>query len=851
MAEEVKFQKVDGKSLDIEAVDKEKLKKIFPQCFNEGTLDINKLLSLCGEYIDNDYEKYKFEWKGKSECYRIAGKRSTGTLRPCPEESVDFENTNNLYIEGDNLEVLKLLQTAYYRKVKMIYIDPPYNTGNDFVYEDDFKDPLAKYKEITSQTTKSNPETMGRYHTNWLNMMYPRLRLAANLLRDDGVIFISIDDNEVHNLRKLCDEVFGEENFIGIIIQSKQNAKNDTLNIQKNHEYIIAYRKSILLSENGTKILATIADSYKSIKDIYEENGKYFYINDTITTRGDGGTLSARPNLGYTVYYNPKTKDKVAVCDYDISKAKIAKDYSEIYKDDLNLVKKGYIPIRPPKVRGQLGVWTWSLEKFNEEKESIIITGKQNSYAVKKRVFIDQSVVRNVNGKLQYCNCSLSNVRSVWNYSTNDGTMTLNEIMSNTNTFSNAKNLDMIKKLIDIVPLFEKDIILDFFSGSATTAHAVMQLNAEDGGNRQFIMVQLPELTAENSEAFKAGYKNICEIGKERIRRAGAKIKEEYLKNHLALTGHSSTGEEQFPSQGGVAAQADGVVKSRNTQNYLSLPYNAELTERAKELRKAGNLSEVLLWNQIKNKQFKGLDFDRQKIIGNYIVDFYCASLGVVIEIDGYSHENKVDYDSIREDYLKSLGLTVIHILDSDVKKNIEEVMMMLKNHVSLTTPPNGTPPQEGNGIGTGAPEGRENIPDFGFKVLKLDTSNLVKWDDTPTDSEEDLFQRMDSVVKSLKNDRSELDVVFEVMLKLGIPPTYKVNEINVNGRKVYSIGDDGLVLICLDSANGGITPEDISAMCDLAPAKIVAAEEAFEDDIALSNAYYISKDKGIEIELL
>ena len=665
------FTKLDGKSLDIEEKAKERLKTVFPECFSEGKLDINKLLSLCGEYIDNDFEKYKFEWKGKSECYRIAGKRSTGTLRPCPEESVDFENTNNLYIEGDNLEVLKLLQTAYYRKVKMIYIDPPYNTGNDFVYEDDFKDPLAKYKEITSQTTKSNPETMGRYHTNWLNMMYPRLRLAANLLRDDGVIFISIDDNEVHNLRKLCDEVFGEENFIGIIIQSKQNAKNDTLNIQKNHEYIIAYRKSILLSENGTKILATIADSYKSIKDIYEENGKYFYINDTITTRGDGGTLSARPNLGYTVYYNPKTKDKVAVCDYDISKAKIAKDYSEIYKDDLNLVKKGYIPIRPPKVRGQLGVWTWSLEKFNEEKESIIITGKQNSYAVKKRVFIDQSVVRNVNGKLQYCNCSLSNVRSVWNYSTNDGTMTLNEIMSNTNTFSNAKNLDMIKKLIDIVPLFEKDIILDFFSGSATTAHAVMQLNVEDGGNRQFIMVQLPELTAENSEAFKAGYKNICEIGKERIRRAGAKIKAEH-------------------------------------------------------------------------------------------------------------------------------------------------------------------------------PE-----VDTGFKVLKLDTSNLVKWDDTPTDSEEDLFKRMDSVVKSLKNDRSELDVVFEVMLKLGIPPTYKVNEINVNGRKVYSIGDDGLVLICLDSANGGITPEDISAMCDLAPAKIVAAEEAFEDDIALSNAYYISKDKGIEIELL
>ncbi len=255
MTQDIQIPKMDGKSLDIEASEKEKLKSLFPQCFTEDKLDIDKLLSLCGEYIDNDFEKYKFEWKGKSEYYRIAGKCSTGTLRPCPEESVDFENTNNLYIEGDNLEVLKILQKAYFRKVKMIYIDPPYNTGNDFVYEDDFKDPLVKYKEITSQTTKSNPETMGRYHTNWLNMMYPRLRLAANLLRDDGVIFISIDDNEVTNLRKLCDEVFGEENFIGTIIQNKQNSKNDILNIQKNHEYIIAYRKSILLDTTGTKIL--------------------------------------------------------------------------------------------------------------------------------------------------------------------------------------------------------------------------------------------------------------------------------------------------------------------------------------------------------------------------------------------------------------------------------------------------------------------------------------------------------------------------------------------------------------------------------------------------------------------
>ena len=241
----VDIKKIDGKSMDIEAAEKEKLKAVFPECFAEGKLNIDKLLSLCGEYIDNDFEKYKFEWKGKSECYRIASKRSTGTLRPCQEESVDFDKTNNLYIEGDNLEVLKLLQSAYYRKVKMIYIDPPYNTGNDFVYEDDFKDPLAKYKEITSQTTKSNPETMGRYHTNWLNMMYPRLRLAANLLRDDGVIFISIDDNEVTNLRRLCDEVFGEENFVDCITWNKRVPKNDNKGIGNIHEYILVYVKNL------------------------------------------------------------------------------------------------------------------------------------------------------------------------------------------------------------------------------------------------------------------------------------------------------------------------------------------------------------------------------------------------------------------------------------------------------------------------------------------------------------------------------------------------------------------------------------------------------------------------------
>lgn len=234
--------KLDGMSMNIEQTEMEKLKAVFPQCFAEGKLDIDKLLSLCGEYIDNDFEKYKFEWKGKIESLKLAQKRSTGTLRPCKAESVNFDETKNLYIEGDNLEVLKLLQTAYYNKIKMIYIDPPYNTGNDFVYEDDFADPMARYKEVTQQTTKSNAETMGRYHTNWLNMMYPRLRLAANLLADDGIIFISIDDNEVHNLRKLCDEMFGEENLIAELIWDLGTGTTAG-HFTRGHEYVVCYAK--------------------------------------------------------------------------------------------------------------------------------------------------------------------------------------------------------------------------------------------------------------------------------------------------------------------------------------------------------------------------------------------------------------------------------------------------------------------------------------------------------------------------------------------------------------------------------------------------------------------------------
>lgn len=294
-------EQLDGLSMDLEGANKEKLQSVFPECFTEGRLDIDKLLSLCGEYITDDYEKYEFKWKGKSDCLRLAQRRSTATLRPCPSESVAFDTTQNLYIEGDNLEVLKLLQKSYFRKVKMIYIDPPYNTGNDFVYADDFKDPLARYKEVTQQTTKSNPETMGRYHTNWLNMMYPRLRLAANLLRDDGVIFISIDEHEEHNLRKICDEVFGEEHFIAsVAIVNNLKGRSDDKYIATAHEWLLIYQNGSF-DTYGVAVPEEYVEEYK----LSDENGKYRLQG--LRKRGSGAKREDRPNMFYPFYYNPQT----------------------------------------------------------------------------------------------------------------------------------------------------------------------------------------------------------------------------------------------------------------------------------------------------------------------------------------------------------------------------------------------------------------------------------------------------------------------------------------------------------------------------------------------------------------
>jgi adenine-specific DNA-methyltransferase len=490
---------LDGKSMNIIEQNIEKLKEIFPEVFSEGKIDFSKFEEELGSFKTDENERYNFTWNGKSEAKKIALTPSTGTLRPCKVESKDWDTTQNLYIEGDNLEVLKLLQKSYHKKVKMIYIDPPYNTGKDFVYKDNFRDNIKNYLEITGQVDSdgnklsTNSETSGRYHSDWLNMMYPRLKLARNLLKDDGVIFISIDDNEVANLRKLCDEIFGEDNFVAqMSIITGANQSGEGVLIQKNIETCLVYSKNIELCE-----INKVDKTEETLRN----------LNDAPTP------LETRDEMGYTIYYNPISNDLIPLKDYDKSKIHLNNE-KLVYSDNIQLLDKGYIPIRPGMRNNKLHRWRWGFETFLERISEIVIQFKNNNYGA----YFKQE--------------GFNSPKNIHNFSV--GTLEIKNLFDGIKLFDYPKSIKYLS-YINSISTRGNELILDFFSGSATTAHAVMKLNSEDNGNRKFICVQLPETTDEKSEAFKAGYKNICEIGKERIRRAGEKVKSESGKTELDI----------------------------------------------------------------------------------------------------------------------------------------------------------------------------------------------------------------------------------------------------------------------------------------------------------------------------
>ena len=476
--DKLKMHSEDGIAQNID-----RIAQLFPNCITEiktsagdieQAVDFDKLKAeLSCPIAEGNTQRYQFTWPDKLEASRLANTPTTSCLRPCRDESVDFDHTQNLYIEGDNLEVLKVLRHTYTGKVKMIYIDPPYNTGKDFVYEDDFACDQENFllrsgqKDASGNRLVANSNSNGRFHTDWLNMIYPRLKLARELLSDDGVMFISIDDNEIDNLRKVCSEVFGDKNIVAQLIwKRKQGGANDSEHIVVEHEYVLAVAKNIdhleLLLDRTTKI-------DQKTYPFEDEHGRY----NLVTL--DKSSIQISQSLIYDI---------------------VGPD-SQVYK--------------PRVINGKQSCWRWGKQKVEADYDQLVFKNG-NIYTkfympegIKPRsLLIDDVFGRNAAGGAD-----------------------LKKLFNNSKPFSYPKPVSLIRHLISIA-CDKEGLILDFFSGSATTAQAVMRMNATDGGFRKFIMVQLPEELSQDSEGFKAGFKNICDIGKERIRRAGAAIKEEF-----------------------------------------------------------------------------------------------------------------------------------------------------------------------------------------------------------------------------------------------------------------------------------------------------------------------------------
>jgi adenine-specific DNA-methyltransferase len=493
-----------------------KLKELFPELITEDKINFDVFKQVFSDEFEAGEDLYKFTWAGKEQARREAHKPSTGTLRPCKEESVDWDTTQNLYIEGDNLEVLKLLQKSYSNKIKMIYIDPPYNTGKDFVYRDNYKDNLKNYQQVTGQVDdegnriSTNTESDGRYHSNWLNMMYPRLRLARNLLNDDGVIFMTIDDNEIENLKKISSEIFGESNFMGCVMWNSTKSVTNTALISVSHNYNLVFAKDI---------------------NYFTKNREHFRLPET----GEGfsnpdndirGPWKAdpfqvggwRPNQQYEIT-NPKTGEK-------------------------------YLP-------NSGSSWKNDFDKFqilmNDDR---IIFGTSGDSGPQRKRFLTEALER---GKV---------TKTWWDDvgATTNGTTLVKNLFNNSSVFTNPKPVDLIEKMIQLGDHTKNGIILDFFGGSSTTAHAVFNVNENYTRNNKFILVQLPELIDEKEESYKQGFRKITEIGKERIRRAGKKIKED---NPL-LSGNLDTGFKVFKLDSSNIKGWEGSVENLENNLYES-----------------------------------------------------------------------------------------------------------------------------------------------------------------------------------------------------------------------------------------------------------------------------------------
>ncbi|MGN0524232.1 MAG: site-specific DNA-methyltransferase [Eubacterium sp.] len=599
--------------------------------------------------VDGKEERYQFTWPDKKKSVLLANAPINKTLRPCREESVDFDNTENLYIEGDNLEVLKLLQETYLGKIKMIYIDPPYNTGNDFVYNDEFGMRNEEWDEVSGNydddgnqivgKIERNTEANGRFHTDWLNMIYPRLKLAKDLLTDDGVIFISIDDNEVDNLRKACNEIFGEQNFVGQTIRVSSPTQNIAKYISIMHDYTLVYCKNKGMNSGDWSVKKNYADEF--------ERRASMLIKQGLSEEEVASELRA-----LTKYPRFFDFDHYTMCD----KNGVFQLVSMGGVDKGNTKTEIYHPVTGKPCTMPQGGWRYKEDVLLElVKKEQIYYGKDEKSVPRKKLYLKDYLTQIPKG--------------VNFYDTQSDVRFLKE---NNLPFDFPKPKDYISYFANMIGVKDGEIVLDFFSGSATTAHAVMQLNAEDGGNRKFIMVQLPEETDEKSEAYKAGYKNICEIGKERIRRAGNKILEDAMD---------------------------------------------ETTDIAKY----------------------GESFEVDRTINKY-----------------------------------------------------------------------------------------QNL-DIGFRVLKCDSSNMKNVYYSPNDYD---FNTIDDYVSNIKEDRTPEDLLFQVMLDLGVLLSSKIEESIIDGKKVFNVADNFLIA-CFDN---DVTEATITEIAKKKPYYFVMRDSSMANDSVATN---------------
>ncbi len=634
-----------------------KLVEMFPNAVTETINDNGEVIRAIDKdvlmqeinttVIDGKDERYQFTWPDKKKAILAANAPISKTLRPCREESVDFDNTENLYIEGDNLEVLKLLQETYLGKIKMIYIDPPYNTGNDFVYNDNFAENAEEYLERSGQFDEEgnrlfqNTESNGRFHTDWLNMIYPRLKLAKDLLSDDGVIAISIDENEIDNIAKLCNEILGEANFIAkIVIQNNPRGRQSDTFVATVHEYLLCYAKDInICTING----APLTEEQKAEYAFSDEKGRYRLLG--LRQRGVASLREDRPEMFFPIYVNPNTLE------------------TSIEE------QPNWYQVIPKKSDGREGRWMWGKNKCISDKDRLVarLIERRNEYDI----FVKDYLERNDSARTR-------KYRSIWDdksINNQNGTQEVKKLMGG-DYMSFPKSEQYIQMICQMLT-YKGSIILDFFSGSATTAHAVMQLNAEDGGHRKFIMVQVDEKTDEKSEAYKAGYKNICEIGKERIRRAGTKILTKLTSGHGC---------------------GDGTGYGMGIENV--------------------------------------------------------------------------------NEYEKSTG---------------------------------------------------EKVLDIGFRVLKLDSTNMKDVYYTPSEFEPSL---LDSLSDNIKEDRTPEDLLFQVMLDLGILLSSKIEQSEIAGKKIFNVGNNRLIA-CFDE---NVNEETITAAAKQKPDYFVMRDSSMSSDSVAAN---------------